>query len=121
MTAHQRRIEEILFEDKTKLSNGQRAPIITETNGMVNIRAEIPAQAELTDIEIQGISFDWRSGSECSDLESPNHDQAERTASQYRSGTDSSNFSDSDGLDVEDFTTVKNNIKKYLAFGKERP
>lgn len=56
--------------------------------------------------------FDWPSGSECSDLESSDDDQAERTASQHCSGTDSSSLSDSDGFDVEESTTVKNKIKK---------
>ncbi|KAH8041755.1 hypothetical protein HPB51_017575 [Rhipicephalus microplus] len=66
----------------------------------------------LTDTEIQGILFDWPSGSECSDLESSDDDQAERTASQHCSGTDSSSLSDTNGLDVEESTTVKNKIKK---------
>ncbi|KAL3175833.1 hypothetical protein MRX96_001014 [Rhipicephalus microplus] len=66
----------------------------------------------LTDTEIQGILLDWPSGSECSDLESFDDDHAERTASQHCSGTDSSSLSDTDGLDVEESTTVKNKIKK---------
>ncbi|KAL1474088.1 hypothetical protein MTO96_038255 [Rhipicephalus appendiculatus] len=49
VTAHQRRIEGILFEDKTKISNGQRALIITETNGMVKACAEFQAAAAWRD------------------------------------------------------------------------
>ncbi|KAH7963869.1 hypothetical protein HPB52_023742 [Rhipicephalus sanguineus] len=53
MTAHQRRIEEILFEDRTKISNSQRTLIITETNGMIKTCAEFQAAAALRDGVVQ--------------------------------------------------------------------
>ncbi|KAH7963851.1 hypothetical protein HPB52_023724 [Rhipicephalus sanguineus] len=53
MTAHQRRIEEILFEDRTKISNSQRALIITETNGMIKTCAEFQAAAALREGVVQ--------------------------------------------------------------------
>ncbi|KAH6940886.1 hypothetical protein HPB50_009346 [Hyalomma asiaticum] len=46
---YQRRIEEILFEDRTKISNEQRALIITETNNMVQACAEFQAMATWRD------------------------------------------------------------------------
>ncbi|KAH7933773.1 hypothetical protein HPB49_017036 [Dermacentor silvarum] len=45
MAAHQSRIEEVLFEDKTKTSNPVRAQIITEVNSMMMIGAEFQAAA----------------------------------------------------------------------------
>ncbi|KAH7933775.1 hypothetical protein HPB49_017038 [Dermacentor silvarum] len=45
MAAHQSRIEEVLFEDKTKTSNPMRAQIITEVNSMMMICAEFQAAA----------------------------------------------------------------------------
>ncbi|KAL1479038.1 hypothetical protein MTO96_052195 [Rhipicephalus appendiculatus] len=53
VTAHPRRIEEILFENKTEISNGQRALIITETNGMVKACAEFQAAAAWRDGAVQ--------------------------------------------------------------------
>lgn len=49
VSAYQRRIEEILFEDRTKISNAQRALIITETNNMVKACAEFQAMAAWRD------------------------------------------------------------------------
>ncbi|KAH7933581.1 hypothetical protein HPB49_014036 [Dermacentor silvarum] len=45
MAAHQSRIEEVLFEDKSKTSNPVRAQIITEVNSMMMICAEFQAAA----------------------------------------------------------------------------
>ncbi|KAH7954033.1 hypothetical protein HPB49_015004 [Dermacentor silvarum] len=45
ITAHQQRIEKILFDDKTKSSNPIRAQIITEVNSMVKICAELSTVA----------------------------------------------------------------------------
>ncbi|KAH6942042.1 hypothetical protein HPB50_027486 [Hyalomma asiaticum] len=49
VNTYQKRIEEILFEDRTKISNAQRALIITETNNMVQACAEFQAMAAWRD------------------------------------------------------------------------
>ncbi|KAH6941538.1 hypothetical protein HPB50_019476 [Hyalomma asiaticum] len=49
VNTYKKRIEEILFEDRTKISNAQRALIITETNNMVQACAEFQAMAAWRD------------------------------------------------------------------------